>query len=101
MKRLQMTLLAVSILAISAFGINECAILTHKVTAAHLIQNTQKAWDRSIAETSDELTVAFGGKSKKEINQIEQNKANQGRWAKNAQITKRGRLIGAPLIRKK
>ena len=84
MKRLQITLLSVSILSISAFGINECAILFHKAAAAHLIQNTQKAWNHSIAETSDELTVAFGGKSKEEINQIEQNKTNQARYAAQA-----------------
>ena len=44
MKRLQMILLRTSIFAVSAFGVNQCAILIHKAGTAHLIQNTQRAW---------------------------------------------------------
>ena len=77
-----MILLGASCFAVSAFGVNQCTILIHKAGTTHLIQNTQRAWNRSITETSDELTVAFGGKSKEETDRIEQNKANQTRWAK-------------------
>ena len=55
MKQLRITLLTVSILAISAFGINECAILIHKANASGLWRNIQISWNRSIYQTGNQL----------------------------------------------
>ena len=58
MKQLRITLLTVSILAISAFGINECTILIHKANTSGLWRNIQINWNRSLAETGKELNGA-------------------------------------------
>lgn len=58
MKRLQIALLSVSIFAVGAFGINECAILAHKANTSGLWRNIQVSWNHSLAETGKELNDA-------------------------------------------
>jgi hypothetical protein len=57
MKRLQIIALSVSIFAISAFGINQCAILFHKASQTHL--NWGQMWHRSITETAHEFDALW------------------------------------------
>jgi hypothetical protein len=55
MRRLQIITLSVSIFAITAFGINQCAALFHKAETAGLWRNIQISWNRSLIETGKEF----------------------------------------------
>jgi hypothetical protein len=55
MKRLQIIMLGVGIFAITGFGISEWENVIHKAVAAHVVENVQRAWNRSIGSQWDAL----------------------------------------------
>ena len=53
-----MILVGASIFAVSAFGVNQCAILIHKAGTAGLLRNIADNWNQSLTETGKELNDA-------------------------------------------
>jgi hypothetical protein len=64
MKRLQIILLGVSIFAITGFGVSQWGSVFRTL---HLVENTQRMWNRSITETGNELyAILFAQKIREE-----------------------------------